>query len=96
MSAKVKIQPSGHEFVVNDDETILEAALREHYVLPYGCRNGACGACKGKVVDGTVDMGKFAESSLTPEERGRRHGSVLLRQTNFGFDYRVQGNWRGA
>ena len=76
MTCQVKVLPSGHSFGVEAHETILEAALREHYVLPYGCRNGACGACKGKVVDGTVDMGKFAESSLTPEERAA--GMVLF------------------
>ncbi|MFO1379955.1 MAG: CDP-6-deoxy-delta-3,4-glucoseen reductase [Chitinivorax sp.] len=76
MSAKVKIQPSGHEFVVNDDETILEAALREHYVLPYGCRNGACGACKGKVLDGGVAMTPGAENTLTQEEKSA--GMVLF------------------
>lgn len=76
MSAKVRIQPSGHEFCVQDGETLLEAALREHYVLPYGCRNGACGACKGKVVEGQVDLGKAATYTLTPDERSA--GMVLF------------------
>jgi ferredoxin len=35
------------------DETVLSAAIRAGIGLPYGCKNGACGSCKGKVVEGT-------------------------------------------
>jgi len=55
MSFKVQIQPSGHEFEVEEDESILDAALRQGFAFPYGCRNGACGSCKGKVLEGEVD-----------------------------------------
>lgn len=66
---QVTIQPSNHAFGVNADETVLEAALREGFTLPYGCRNGACGACKGKVLAGQVDYGNCAESALPSEDR---------------------------
>jgi len=69
MSHQVTIQPSGHQFTVNDDETILEAALREGYALPYGCRNGACGACKGKVLAGQVDYGTHSATALKDEDK---------------------------
>jgi len=52
MSHQVTIQPSGHHFTVNAGETLLAAALNSGFSLPYGCRNGACGACKGKVLSG--------------------------------------------
>jgi len=68
MSHQVWIQPSGHQFVVNEDETILTAALREGFTLPYGCRNGACGSCKGKILQGKVDYGKYQANTLKPEE----------------------------
>ncbi len=68
MSYQVTIQPSGHQFTVNDDETILAAALREGFNLSYGCRNGACGSCKGKVLQGIVDHGKYQENTLKKEE----------------------------
>ena len=54
MPFQITIQPSGHTFTPEADETILEAALRQSFTLPYGCRNGACGSCKGKVVEGAV------------------------------------------
>ncbi|MGE0558661.1 MAG: CDP-6-deoxy-delta-3,4-glucoseen reductase [Burkholderiales bacterium] len=69
MSCQITIQPSGHVFQTEPNETILEAALREGYMLPYGCRNGACGSCKGKVITGAVDHGKSQETALTPAER---------------------------
>jgi CDP-4-dehydro-6-deoxyglucose reductase len=68
MPYQITIQPSGHKFSVNEDETILSAALREGFTLPYGCRNGACGSCKGKVLQGRVDYGKYQSTTLKPEE----------------------------
>jgi CDP-4-dehydro-6-deoxyglucose reductase len=69
MTCKVTIQPSGHVFTMAADETVLEAALREGFVLSYGCRNGACGSCKGKVLEGTVDYGTYQDSALPAAER---------------------------
>src|SRR3569833_1802119 len=69
MPYQVTVQPSGHQFTVNDDETILEAALREGFSLPYGCRNGACGACKGKVLSGQLDYGVHSANALKGEEK---------------------------
>lgn len=68
MSYQVTIQPSGRQLTVNEDETILAAALREGFTLPYGCRNGACGSCKGRVLQGEVDHGKFQSTTLKAEE----------------------------
>ena len=65
MSHQITIQPSGHTLVAEEDETLLAAALREGFMLPYGCRNGACGTCKGKVLSGEVDYGEFQSSALS-------------------------------
>jgi len=69
MSYQITIKPSGHVFTTQPDETVLEAALREGFPLPYGCRNGACGSCKGKIIQGTVDFGEHNESTLTEAEK---------------------------
>lgn len=55
MSFTVRIEPSGHEFTVEEGESVLDAALRQGFAFPYGCRNGACGSCKGKVLAGEVE-----------------------------------------
>jgi CDP-4-dehydro-6-deoxyglucose reductase len=54
MTYQVTIQPSGHAFSVRQTESVLDAALRQGIILPYGCRNGTCGSCLGAVLSGTV------------------------------------------
>ena len=76
MSHQVIIKPSEHVFNVRPGETILQAALREGFSLPYGCRNGSCGACKGKIIQGTVDFGQHDEETLTEKEK--RVGMALF------------------
>src|SRR6185436_13606081 len=67
MPHRVTISPSNHEFVVEDDESVLEGALREGFIIAYGCRNGACGTCKGKILEGAVDYG--TTEALTDEDK---------------------------
>ncbi len=69
MTLQVTIKPSNHVFTVEDDETILNAALRQGFTLPYGCRNGACGSCKGKILEGLVNYGHYQPETLTEEEK---------------------------
>ncbi|MBU3581682.1 CDP-6-deoxy-delta-3,4-glucoseen reductase [Polynucleobacter sp. AP-Capit-er-40B-B4] len=65
MSYQVTLKTSGKQFTVNPEENVLEAALRQGINLPYGCKNGACGSCKGKVVEGQVTHGQHSESALS-------------------------------
>ena len=69
--SRVKVLPSGKTFNVGSHETILEGALRENIALPYGCRDGACGACKGRVVEGDVAQDGFQERALPAAERAQ-------------------------
>jgi CDP-4-dehydro-6-deoxyglucose reductase len=69
MAFRVTILPSGHQFDAPEGETVLKAGLAEGFNLPFGCRNGACGSCKGKVVQGTVDYGNYAPAVLSSLEK---------------------------
>ena len=69
MSYQVTVQPSGKQFAAEADETLLDAALRQGLTLPYGCKDGACGACKGKVLSGAVDHGKAQPHALKDDEK---------------------------
>lgn len=69
MTFKATIQPSNHRFLVEADETILDAALKHGCNLPYSCRNGACGVCKGKVLQGAVDLGDYQAHALSEADR---------------------------
>ena len=68
MSFNVSVQPSGRTFVVNADESLLAAAIRQGIGLPYGCKDGACGSCKCKKLEGTVTHTTHQIKALSPEE----------------------------
>jgi len=63
--------PSGNAVIARKGETVLEAALRQGLELPYVCRDGACGACKGKILKGSVDYGTYQEGVLTDGEKAQ-------------------------
>ena len=67
----VTLQPGGHQFQVEEGEAVLAAALRQGFILPYGCKNGACGSCKGKILAGSVDYGVYQPKALTDEEKAQ-------------------------
>ena len=94
MSRQITIRPSGHVFQAREGETVLEAALREGFMLPYGCRNGACGSCKGKVIEGTVDHGNSQDSVLPAAERAR--GNALFCQARAQSDLLIECREIGA
>jgi CDP-4-dehydro-6-deoxyglucose reductase len=76
MAFTVLIKPSDHNFTMDADETVLEAGLRHGFVLPYSCREGACGTCKSTLLQGTVDYEKSEDSILSDEEKAA--GIALL------------------
>lgn len=94
MPYQVTLQPSGHRFSVNPDETILEAGLREGFALPYGCRNGACGSCKGKLLSGELEYGSHSASALTDEEKAQ--GRALFCRAKPRSDLVIEAREIGA
>ena len=78
MSFKVSVLATGHEFIVEDGEKIIDAAMRQAVGLPYGCRNGACGKCAGEIVSGKVDYEEGALRSLALMEH--ENGKALFCQ----------------
>lgn len=76
MPYTITLQPSGHRFTAEPDQTLLDAALGAGLHVPYGCRNGACGACQVKLISGAIDHGASQESGLPAEERAA--GKLLL------------------
>ena len=68
MSFQVTVQPSGHQFNCDECETILTAAIRAGVGLPYGCKNGACSSCKGKLLNGSITHGPHQERALSAQD----------------------------
>jgi CDP-4-dehydro-6-deoxyglucose reductase len=68
MPFTVTLQPSGRSFSVDRDEPILAAAIRQGVGLPYGCKDGACGSCKCRLLEGRVIHGAHQAKALSAEE----------------------------
>ena len=71
----VTVEPSGRNFSVAVGETVLMAGIRQSINLPYGCKDGACGSCKCKMLSGSVVHGNHQSKALSPEEES--NGFVL-------------------
>lgn len=65
---QITVQPSGRSFGANADEPILQAAIRQGIGMPYGCKDGACGSCKCRKLEGTVVHGPHQAKALSAEE----------------------------
>src|SRR3989338_6192621 len=74
---QITIGNTGHRLTANPGETILQAAMREALILPYGCRDGACGSCKGKLLEGSIDYCKYSDKALTDAQR--KAGDIRIR-----------------
>jgi CDP-4-dehydro-6-deoxyglucose reductase len=68
MTFKVTVLPANVSFDVARDEAILPAAIRAGIGLPYGCRDGACGSCKSRLVEGRVIHGAHQLRTLPLSE----------------------------
>jgi CDP-4-dehydro-6-deoxyglucose reductase len=69
MSFQVTVQPSGRSFTVADGDKILASGIAQGIGLPYGCKDGACGSCKCKLVSGTVTLGPHQSKALSEMEQ---------------------------
>ena len=69
MRKKVTIFSTNKGFKVGARESILEGALREKIDHPYSCKNGLCGMCKLRLIDGKVDHLDHSPHSLSELEK---------------------------
>ena len=69
MSYQLTIEPLGETIEVEDEQTILDAALRAGIWLPHACCHGLCATCKVQVVDGDVELGEASPFALMDFER---------------------------
>jgi len=88
LSYRIHIEPSGHAFTAQADESVLDAALEHGLALPYGCRNGACRSCKGRVLEGEVHYPERDPPALTPFDTAQ--GFALLCMARAKTDLRVE------
>lgn len=78
MSYSVRIESTDHIFQVNEGQSVLDAALRKSITLPYGCRGGGCGSCKGQIVSGSISYPNGLPDGLS--ESDHNNGFALFCQ----------------
>ena len=71
MTFSISVQPADRCFDVQRDEALLAAAIRQGVGLPYGCRDGACGSCKSRLLAGRVIHGAHQLKALSPAEEAQ-------------------------
>ena len=76
MPYTITLLPFEKQFTCGDNETILQAAIRQGFNLRYGCKHGGCGMCKAQVVEGDVDNTEASSFALLDFER--QQGLSLL------------------
>ncbi len=56
--SSVTVTLSGRQstFELGPGDSLLEGALQARPDVPYACMGGACGTCRAKLIDGTVEM----------------------------------------
>lgn len=76
MAAQVHIDPSGHEFFVQGNDSLLDSGLRAGLALDYGCSDGSCGRCKARLKSGALKLIRKPRYRLSEAERAQ--GQVLM------------------
>jgi NAD(P)H-flavin reductase/ferredoxin len=85
MSHTIQIQDQDIAFSCEADKSVLDGALAAGYEIPYSCRTGICGSCRGRVISGAVSGGQGA--GLSEEEQAG--GQVLLCQARACSDLTI-------
>ena len=88
MAYRVRVQPSGHEYSVEPDEAVLDAALRQGLAFPYGCRDGTCAACVGRVLAGELVYPGGRPPALT--DPAAAAGQAVLCQARPATDLEIE------
>lgn len=85
MTFTISVRDTAIKFPCEPNETLLDAAQRAGYEVPYSCRKGVCGSCKGGVVSGEIRA--FAGDALSNQEQAERQ--VLYCQTRPRSDLEI-------
>lgn len=94
LTAQVTLLPSQQDFLVEGQDTLLEAAMRAGISLNYGCSGGNCGLCKAKVVAGQVKKTRYHDFPLSAKEQ--EQGFVLMCSNTAVSDITLEASVTGS
>lgn len=92
---------------ISSEDYILPQAENQGLDLPCTCRGGICGACVGRIVEGTVDMSDIPDLAFTLSEDEISDGMALLCMARATSDVKIEtqcdwgyslgvAEWKGA
>ena len=94
MAAHVTVMPSGHDFLLEGQDTLLEAAMRAGVPLNYGCSGGNCGLCKAQVVSGQVKKTRHHDYVISEAEKNQ--GYILMCSNTAVSDVTIEASVAGS
>ena len=94
MASQVHLMPSGHEFFIEGNNSILEAALSAGLAINYGCSNGNCGKCKARLISGEVS--KIRQHDYVISEAEKNQGYILACSNTAISDIVLQAEEAGS
>jgi CDP-4-dehydro-6-deoxyglucose reductase, E3 len=77
MTFQVSVHGTDLTFPCEPNESVLDAAQRAGFEIPFSCRKGVCGTCKGRLVSGETRA--YAGDALGPADKAA--GQVLYCNT---------------
>lgn len=78
MTFQVYLVRSDQSFLIEGDETILEAAENAGIVLVYSCRSGTCRSCLTRVLSGSAEHDPEYADELSIDALEQADGYRLL------------------
>lgn len=94
MTAHVTVLPGRQEFLVEGQDTLLEAAIRAGIPLDYGCSGGNCGLCKARLVSGQVKQTRHHDYVITEREKVQNY--ILLCSNTAVSDVEIEAAVAGS
>lgn len=76
MAHKIRLRKTGHEFLAEQQASVLHHGLNAGLNLDHSCANGACGECKAVLLEGTVE--KICSHDYQLSARDKVRGVFLM------------------
>lgn len=89
MTFTIRVANTEIAFACEAGGTVLQAAKAAGYELPYSCRTGVCGSCKGRVLSGALENAAAGEA-LSAEELASGHALFCQARPRSDMEIAVQ------